>query len=79
MTLYQFSALSEQEQANLIWDGVFLDVVTIGDDNVLLYALEAFFVEVHYAPSLNKIRKLRPFKSIELLDPYLNTIPPYPF
>jgi hypothetical protein len=74
MTLYQFRSLSEEQQANSVWDGVFLDLRTHNDCNVLLYDLGGFYVEVYYLPILNKIIKLRPFKSVKPLEPYLDQL-----
>lgn len=41
---------------------------------VLLYQIDAFYVEVYYATSLNKILKMRSFSSTNLLKPYLRDI-----
>lgn len=72
MTLYDFKTLNEQQQANAAWDGVFLDLRTEKNYNVLLYDLGGFYVEVYYSSVLNKIIKLRPFQSVQPLQPYLD-------
>jgi hypothetical protein len=41
---------------------------------VLLYQIDAFYVEVYYLASLNKILKMRSFSSTNLLRPYLKEI-----
>jgi hypothetical protein len=41
---------------------------------VLLYQIDAFYVEVYYVASLNKIAKMRSFSSTNLLKPYLEEI-----
>ena len=41
---------------------------------VLLYQIDAFYVEVYYVTSLNKIDKMRSFSSTNLLKPYLEEI-----
>jgi hypothetical protein len=41
---------------------------------VLLYQIDAFYVEVYYVTSLNKILKMRSFSSTNLLKPYLKEI-----
>jgi hypothetical protein len=41
---------------------------------VLLYQIDAFYVEVYYVASLNKIDKMRSFGSTNHLKPYLEEI-----
>jgi len=74
MTLHEFRGLTENEQADLAWAAVFLDVRAEGSHSVLLYAIDEFYVEVYYSPSLNKIEKLRAFKSTRPLQPYLDQL-----
>jgi len=71
MTLDEFRSLNEVEQANAVWEGVFIEVRKDNDGSVALYDLGGFYVEVYYSNSDNKITSLRPFKSTELLQPYL--------
>ena len=74
MTLYQFNALDESEQAEAVWSSV-----QIGDrrDDVysfLLYQIDSFYVEVYYHREYNLIRKFRGFSNPDQLLPYLNQI-----
>jgi hypothetical protein len=71
MTLYEFRSLTEEQQAEAVWNGVFLDLRAYLGLNILLYAIDEFYVEVYYSPSLNKIEGLRPFRSTKPLEPYL--------
>jgi hypothetical protein len=72
MTLYEFIALTDGEQANAVWNGTFLDIRTDRNCKVLLYDLGNFYVEVTYSPSIKEITRLRPFKTTALLQPYLD-------
>ena len=74
MTLYQFIALDEMEQADAIWEGVDIDDREDEEHRILLYQIDAFYVEVFYHQEYNVIRKVRPFSSTEQLEPYLNQI-----
>ncbi len=74
MTLYQFIALNEYEQAESVWQSQFIADRRDGDLTVLLYCLGEFFVEVNYSPSLNKIMNIKPFKAMRLLEPYWQNI-----
>ena len=79
MTLYQFIALDEMEQAEAVWDGVFIADREDEEHKILLYQIEAFYVEVYYHKKYNVIRKFRPFSSTKQLAPYLSQIKlPFP-
>jgi hypothetical protein len=75
MTLYQFNALSESEQAATLWEiGIYL---TEREDHIFKYALYQmgiFYVEVWYHKELNAIQRLRSFSSTIQLEPYLKRI-----
>ena len=74
MTLYQFLALDEMEQQEAIWDGVHIADRDEGEHKILLYQIDAFYVEVFYHKEYNVIRKYLPFNSIDKLAPYLEQI-----
>jgi hypothetical protein len=74
MTLYQFVAMDEMEQAEAIWDDVFIADREDEEHKILLYQIDAFYVEVYYHKEYNVIRKFRPFSSTEQLAPYLDNI-----
>jgi hypothetical protein len=74
MTLYEFRLLDMNEQTNLVWDGVFLDVRIKLPLSILLYDLGGFYVEVHYNSMKNGIVRLRSFKSTSCLQPYLDQL-----
>ena len=74
MTLYEFNALDRMEQAESIWDGVFLGDRKDSEHRILLYQIDDFYVEVFYHIQYNTIRRFRSFSSTDQLDPYLNQI-----
>ena len=74
MTLYQFIALDEMEQAEAVWEGTFIADREDNEHKILLYQIDSFYVEVYYHTELNVVRKYRPFSSINQLKPYLDQI-----
>ncbi len=74
MTLYDFIALDEQEQAEAVWNGVFIADREDQEHRILLYQIDSFYVEVYYHKEYNVIRRFRPFSSTDQLQPYLEQI-----
>ena len=74
MTLYQFNALDEMEQAEAVWSGVHIGERRDEEHNILLYQIDSFYVEVYFNRELNVIRKFRSFSSTDQLGPYLDSI-----
>jgi len=73
--LYEYNALTDTEKGQLLWDeGVYL--MSRFEDNyrINLYSLFDFYVEAWYELAKNKITKLRTFRSLNALEPYLNFI-----
>ena len=70
MTLYQFIALNEYEQAESVWQSQFVADRQDGDLTIFLYCLGEFFVEVTFNGKSNKITGIKPFKTMRLLEPY---------
>ena len=72
MTLYEFNALSDQDQQTAVWErSNFVISCREGRDYLNLYAIDRFFVEMRYNPDLNQITQCRGFSSISSLEPYL--------
>ncbi len=46
MTLYDFIALDEMEQAEAVWNGVFIADRKDQEHRILLYQVNSFYVEV---------------------------------
>lgn len=74
MTLYQFNMLDEMEQAEAVWDGQFVADREDEEHKILLYQIDAFYVEVYYHKDYNVIRRFRSFSSTDQLWPYLEKI-----
>lgn len=75
MTLYQFNALSNQDQQAAIWEqSNFVVSRRDGLDYLNLYAIDRFFVEIRYNPAWNEITHCRSFCSMDALEPYLSLV-----
>lgn len=74
MTLYQFNALNDTNQAEAIWEGTFLAHREVGVFRILLYQIDSFYVEVYYQKEKNVLSHFRSFTTTRLLQPYLDQI-----
>lgn len=74
MTIYEFKALSGFEQAEAVWNGTLLTHREDGFFRILLYQVDAFYVEVYYHKEENVLLRLRSFTTTRLLEPYLEQI-----
>ena len=78
MTLIQFDQKNENEQRELIKSrGVFMGSRMKGENKILLYQVDAFYIELFYHRLEEirvPIRLLRTFEGVEYLDPYLKKI-----
>lgn len=75
MTLYEFNALSFDDQLACAFDnGVFLMTRRVGLSFLCLYSVGTFFVEIRYSQDLNQITACRTFRSIIPLESYLEEI-----
>jgi hypothetical protein len=75
MTLYQFNALDEMEQAETLWDkGVHIGERFDEEHNILLYQIDGFYLEAYYHREYNVLRRFRTFSSTEQLQPYIGKI-----
>lgn len=71
ITFTEFRTLPRQEQCDVIVTiGDYLESSREEDKQVILYAVDLFFVELYYDPTSNKILKIRAFKSGHILDKY---------
>lgn len=71
ITLYEFLALPEQEQYDIIFNvGEYLDLSLEGNKRFVLYAVDLFFVEVEYRSNENRIVNKRAFVTGKALDRY---------
>jgi hypothetical protein len=73
--IYEFQMLSENEQASHLWEcGEYLVTRIEAENKINLYALKDYYVEVTYQGQINKITGLRIFKTLRLLEPYLDQL-----
>lgn len=71
VTLKEFSTLPREKQFDAIFTvGDYLE--TRGQDNnqVILYAVDRFFVELHFDSKINKIQKIKAFEKGKILNKY---------
>jgi len=74
MTLYQFNAVDEMEQAETVWASVHIGERRDEEHNIVLYQRDDFYVEVYHHKQLNVIRRIRAFKNTSQLEPYVGQI-----
>jgi hypothetical protein len=75
MGIYEFNILELEQQKKLVWtDAIFLTNRIELNFGLSLYKLFDFYTEVHLNNDTNEIEKIRTFKSIEALQPYLDEI-----
>ena len=73
--LYEFNQLELSKQKEIVWkQGIFLINRKENNLGLSLYKVSDFYVEVHLNNETNEIEKIRTFKSIEALTPYLDEI-----
>lgn len=73
LTLYEFLALPEQEQYQIVFNsGECIDIRIEGARKFLLFAVDMFFIEVEYDKEQNKIINKIPFVQGEILNKYLS-------
>lgn len=72
MTLYDFSLMCENRQTSRLYkDGVYIGKRNDGNEVVVLYQLDGFYVEIFYRKYRRIISHLKFFTSTEKLTPYL--------
>lgn len=71
ITLNQFLALPREKQFDIIFTiGDYLETRPDENRQVILYAVDLFFVELYYDPKINKINKISAFKKGKNLNKY---------
>ncbi len=71
LTMEQYEALTEPEQADAIMQGNFLADREENGLVVQLYSLGIIYGEVFYDPNANKVLRYRAFEGTQQLTPYL--------
>lgn len=78
MKLIQFNQEGSEAQAEILrTKGALVASRTIGENKILLYQIDAFYIELFddkYEQMKTPIRILRTFEEINFLDPYLKKI-----
>lgn len=75
MTLLQFNEMTEDQQAFILEQyGVCISARDHKKDKLLLYQVDAFYVEVYFDPPTQSIKKMKSFASTDELEPYLINI-----
>jgi hypothetical protein len=73
MTLYEFNLLSLEDKQAIVWEeGIYLDNYVANGIKINCYAIDKFFVEVHYNAKHNTITNVTAFKTGNDLDKYSN-------
>lgn len=67
MTLYQFNALDEMEQAEAIWSSTHIGNRQDEIHNILLYQIDSFYVEAYYNREYNELVRFRSFSNTDQL------------
>ena len=75
MTLQHFNALSQHKKhRKLLVNGVWLADRETEDSTVLLFQLDAFYVEIFFSKQGDEITQSNCFDCLDYLDPYLEDI-----
>jgi len=74
MTLAEFKKLDEKTKAGVIYNTVQLAQRWDKEHHILLYQIDSFYVEIFYHKKDDSIQRVRSFRSLEQLDPYLGQI-----
>ena len=75
MTLYQFNKQTKQNQIVALKKfGAFAASRKVDKDWVLLFQIDAFYIEVIYDSGGSNVEIVRCFKSTNMLKPYLDKI-----
>lgn len=75
VTISEFNELTLDEKAWYLWHGAtFLHVYQNSKFRINLFYLNDYYIELWYHIDENKVENIRAFKSIELLEPFLQNI-----
>ncbi|MEI6950381.1 hypothetical protein V9K67_24580 [Paraflavisolibacter sp. H34] len=74
MTLYEFNGMTDPEKAQVIAGAARIGDREDGQHIILLYQIDAFYVEVYRDKEHLEIRRFRSFTSLDPLEPYLGEI-----
>ena len=72
MTLCEFNLLDEKEQAKAVWAGARVAKRHDKEDEIVLFQIDGFFVEVFFNSTYDVIRKIEAIENIDQLLLYLH-------
>ena len=71
VTLNEFLALPREKQFDAIFTiGDYLETRAQDNNQVILYAVDRFFVELYFDSKINKIKKIKAFEKGKILNKY---------
>ena len=75
MLLHEFKYQEKQKKTSLLLDnGTYLATRLIAGYQLLLFAVDSFYVEVHYDIEHELLSYFRAFSGVDELEPYLGQI-----
>lgn len=75
MTIYDFLLLKDAEQLSILYkEGVYIGKRKCENITIVLYQLEAFYIEIYYKKYRYNISRVECFSTTEQLNPYLHQI-----
>jgi len=75
MLLHEFKYQEKQKKSRLlIENGIYLASRYIPGYQLLLFAVDSFYVEVHYDIEHDLLTYFKAFSSVDELEPYLNQV-----
>ena len=75
MTLVNFIILPQGEQIDLLYqNGVYIGKIKLEDITVLLYQLDAFYIQLSYSQYRVSIENMHFYETTDVLEPYLEQI-----
>lgn len=75
INFFEFRFLPDEQQSDYILNnGVFLCSIDSEEERIGLFRLFDFFVEIYYNKVNDQIIKIKSFRSMEFLEPYLERI-----
>jgi hypothetical protein len=73
MTVQEFRDLTESQQTEVLYgDAVYIDKRKSGDNSIVIYQIDGFYVEVCFYKYRQHIAWVRCSDSINILNPYLD-------
>ncbi|GAC1419534.1 MAG: hypothetical protein NVS1B13_21300 [Flavisolibacter sp.] len=75
MKMLEFKIMDQSDQINLLYkEGTYIGKRKKNNQDLVLYQLDSFYIEITYIEYRRFIQKIRCFSSTSLIDPYLEQI-----